>query len=136
MRNSASLPGSASLPQKPIADKSGAKLSAATVSAAPQLRDLKKEATAFVPTALKRKKPGASGSATAKIDAAPSLGPGTGVEDSETIAPARPDLLSTLQDRFGPVPAAAAPSSKKRKVDVEKNNDYEKFVEDVLGPGK
>jgi hypothetical protein len=133
MRSPAGLPDSASLPQKPIADKSGAKLSAATVSAAPQLRDLKKEATAFVPTALKRKRPGASGSTSAKIDAAPSLGD---VEDSETIVTARPDLLSTLHDRFGPVPTATGPSNKKRKIDAEKNDDYEKFVEDVLGTAK
>jgi hypothetical protein len=129
MRNLASSP---SLPQTPITDKTGAELGAATVFAAPQLRDFKKEATAFVPAALKRKKPGASGSATARVDAAPSLGPDTDTNNSETTIPARPDLLSTLKDRFGPVPTAEAPAGKKRKVDIEKD-DYDKFVEDVLG---
>jgi hypothetical protein len=128
MRNLVSPP---SLPQRPITDKTGAELGAATVSAAPQLRDFKKEATAFVPTTLKRKKRGASGSTTARVDAAPSLGPDLDVENSETTIPARPDLLSTLKDRFGPMPTADVPTGKKRK-DGEKD-DYEKFVEDVLG---
>ncbi|TDL28030.1 hypothetical protein BD410DRAFT_818522 [Rickenella mellea] len=47
-----------------------ASTSAATVSAAPQLRDFKKESTAFVPTTLKRKK---AASETVRINSAPSL---------------------------------------------------------------
>lgn len=136
MRNSVGLPSSPALPQRPITDKTGVELGAATVSAAPQLRDFKKEATAFVPAALKRKRPGASGPATARVDAAPSLGSGTEAESSETMAPARPDLLSALKDRFGPVPTVEAPSGKKRKVDAEKKDDYDKFVEDVFGTAK
>lgn len=133
MRNSVG----SSLPQRSITDKTGAELGAATVSAAPQLRDFKKEATAFIPTALKRKKPGASGSANARVDAAPSLDPGADAGNPDTIAPARPDLLSTLKDRFGPVPPVAEVTpSKKRKVEVERKDDYEKFVEDVLGTAK
>jgi hypothetical protein len=125
------------LPQRPITDKTGVELGAATVSAAPQLRDFKKEATAFIPTALKRKKPGASGSANTRVDAAPSFDPGTDAGNPETIAPARPDLLSALKDRFGPVPPVAEVTpSKKRKVETERRDDYEKFVEDVLGTSK
>lgn len=52
------------------------------------------------------------------------------------MTPARPDLLSTLKDRFGPVPAAEASPDKKRKVDTNKKDDYEKFVEDVLRTAK
>jgi WW domain-binding protein 11 len=52
------------------------------------------------------------------------------------MAPARPDLLSALKDRFGPVPTVEAPSGKKRKVDAEKKDDYDKFVEDVFGTAK
>lgn len=125
-----------SFPQKPITDKTGAELGAATISSAPQLRDFKKEATAFVPSALKRRKPGASGSAVTRVDAAPSVGPDTDAENSEIMTPARPDLLSTLKDRFGPVPAAEASPDKKRKVDTNKKDDYEKFVEDVLRTAK
>ena len=130
MRNPVGVPGPPYLPPKPITDKTGVELGAATVSAAPQLRDFKKEATAFVPTALKRRKL-ASGPATARVDAAPSLGASTDA-DSEIMA-ARPDLLSTLKDRFGPAPTVEAPPGKKRKVDAEEKDDYEKFVEDVLG---
>jgi hypothetical protein len=130
MRNPVSVPGPSSLPQKPITGKTGVELGAATVSAAPQLRDFKKEATAFVPTALKRKKL-ASGPANARVDAAPCLGASPDAEDSEITA-ARPDLLSTLKDRFGPAPTVEAPPGKKRKVDVDKKDDYERFVEDVL----
>ena len=130
MKNS--VGSSPSLPQNLITDKTSVELGAATVSAAPQLRDFKKEATAFVPTALKRKKPGTSGP-TARVDAAPSVGAlGTDAEDSEMMT-ARPDLLGTLKDRFGPAPIVEAPLSKKRKVDAEKKDDYEKFVQDVLG---
>ncbi|KIJ32502.1 hypothetical protein M422DRAFT_265666 [Sphaerobolus stellatus SS14] len=42
-----------------------------TVFAAAQLRNLKKESTAFVPAALKRKKPGGPASTSKRIDAAP-----------------------------------------------------------------
>jgi hypothetical protein len=47
------IPGGPSLPSKPTA---AAQMAAATVEGAPELRDLKREATAFVPTAVKRKK--------------------------------------------------------------------------------
>ena len=136
MRNVASLPGSASLPQRPLTGQTGAELGAATVAAAPQLRDLRKEATAFVPATLKRKKPGASASAT-RVDAAPSVGLVVlDTDNSEIAAPARPDLLSTLKGRFGPVPIVEAPLGKKQKVDPEKKDDYEKFLEDVLGTAR
>lgn len=108
--------------------------------AAPQLRDFKKEATAFVPTAVKRKKPGATASgSSSKINAAPSeLG---GEAEAEVEAPARPDLLSALKRQFGPapVPAPAASKDNEPKAKKVKNNDYEKFVEemgDILGPTK
>ncbi|EKM61389.1 uncharacterized protein PHACADRAFT_156635 [Phanerochaete carnosa HHB-10118-sp] len=45
-----------SLPPKPVDASTGAISAAATVTAEPELRDFKKEATAFVPAALKRKK--------------------------------------------------------------------------------
>jgi hypothetical protein len=115
---------------------------AATVFAAPQLRDFKKEATAFVPTALKRKRAGAAGSgSSSKINAAPSDLGAVDIE-AEAEGPARPDLLSALKNQFGPAPASN-PAATKGKVDPKakktKNNDYEKFVEemgDILGPTK
>ena len=105
--------------------------SAATVSAEPQLRDFKKESTAFVPTALKRKKHGGNATSS-KVNSAPSIAPSAdSIEETNSAAP-RPDLLSTLRDQFGP-PAnvgSVAPKPGKRK------DDYEKFVEemgDILG---
>jgi hypothetical protein len=115
---------------------------AATVSAEPQLRDLKKEATAFVPTSLKRKKP-AVGMSSSNVNAAPSLG---GEPDSSEPPPAsRPDLVSSLKDRFGPVPVVSAvpPNgkgpAKGMQSSAEKKDDYQKFVEemdDILGTAK
>ncbi|KAF8899135.1 mRNA biogenesis factor-domain-containing protein [Infundibulicybe gibba] len=94
---------------------SSAQTSAATVSAAPQLRDFKKEATAFVPTALKRKKADASSKPAAL----------------ETTKPdARPDLLQTLKDQFGPMPAPPA-TKPDEPSDTKKKDDYAKFVEEM-----
>lgn len=120
----------------------GANTATATVSAEPQLRDFKKEAMAFVPTSLKRKKP-ATGMASSKVNAAPSLGAGS--ESSELAQVSRPDLVSSLMDKFGPVPvvATASPnekaSSKGMQPDAGKKDDYQKFVEemgDILGTSK
>ncbi|CAL1694072.1 unnamed protein product [Somion occarium] len=117
-----------SLPSKPRAPIS----SAAVVSAEPELRDFKKESTAFVPTTLKRKKAGAGSAAPTKVNAAPSLAPSTGEEES-TQAP-RPDLLSALKSQFG-TPSGETKSTP--ALAAKPKDDYEKFVEemgDILGP--
>jgi hypothetical protein len=85
--NRTALPPHPSLPQNPnltahppppsARNPSTADVAAATVFAAPQLRDLKKEATAFMPSSLKRKKAGGS-VGTSRINAAPSLEPSSG----------------------------------------------------------
>ena len=130
--NRPSLPPHPSLPEKPVA----AIAAAATVSAEPQLRDLKKEATAFVPTALKRKRPTAPGASSAKINAAPAL-----TDEQHAIEPTlvRPDLLSTLRDQFGAPPVAKADASKNVPLSPpKKHDDYNKFLEemdDILGTG-
>ena len=130
--NRLSLPPHPSLPEKPVA----AIAAAATVSAEPQLRDLKKEATAFVPTALKRKRPTAPGASSAKINAAPAL-----TDEQHAIEPTlvRPDLLSTLRDQFGAPPVAKADASKNVPLSPpKKHDDYNKFLEemdDILGTG-
>lgn len=119
-----------SLPPKPRPEASPS----AIVSAEPQLRDLKKEATSFVPTSLKRKKV-ASASASGRINAAPGVGD---VVEGEVSA--RPDLLSALKGQFGPAPTnnpPAAPSSKGKSAATKTKDDYEKFVEEmggILGP--
>lgn len=117
------LPSHPSLPPKPVLANPGP---SATVSAGPELRDLKKEATAFVPTMLKRKRPGASVTPSSKVNAAPALA-GTEVSEEEP-KPARPDLVSTLRDQFGPPPVPSVPN--------KKNDGYDKFMEemgDILG---
>lgn len=130
--NRSSLPSHPSLPEKPVA----AITAAATVSAEPQLRDLKKEATSFVPTALKRKRPAAPGVSSARVDAAPIL-----TDDQDITEPtlARPDLLTTLRDQFGAPPVAKTDTSKSiQPTPAKKNDDYDKFVEemgDILGTG-
>ncbi|KAK0481812.1 hypothetical protein IW261DRAFT_1563101 [Armillaria novae-zelandiae] len=119
-----------SLPPKPRPEASPS----AIVSAEPQLRDLKKEATSFVPTSLKRKKV-ANASASGRINAAPGVG-----DVVEGAVSARPDLLSTLKGQFGSAPTnnpPAASSSKGKSTATKTKDDYEKFVEemgDILGP--
>lgn len=114
----------------------------ATISAEPQLRDLKKESTAFIPTSVKRKKGQVAGAASAatssatsvvgKINAAPSTG-----DDDEGKAPTatkRPDLMSTLREQLKLSPAVGGETSK--SADAKPKGDYEKFVEemgDILG---
>ncbi|KAG2755417.1 hypothetical protein P692DRAFT_20844310 [Suillus brevipes Sb2] len=137
-----SLPEKPSPPGASLLGIAGNNTTTATVSAAPQLRDFKKEATAFVPTSLKRKRP-AAGMASSKVNAAPSLGAGS--ESSEPAPASRPDLVSSLMDKFGPVPVVAAASlnekasSKGMQPDAGKKDDYQKFVEemgDILGTSK
>ncbi|KAF9654117.1 hypothetical protein BDM02DRAFT_3177050 [Thelephora ganbajun] len=113
------LQGHPSLPPKPGSVKSDAISSSATVSAEPELRDLRKESTAFMPTSVKRKK----APATPKVNAAPSVGT---TEEVEPTAP-RPDLLSTLQGQFGP--ASPEPTAKKAKTGTK--DDYAKFIEEM-----
>ncbi|THH33395.1 hypothetical protein EUX98_g788 [Antrodiella citrinella] len=103
---------------------------AATVSAAPQLRDLKKESTAFVPSTLKRKKAGTAPAAS-QLNAAPSVGLAD-ESDSVSTAP-RPNLLSTLRGQLGTGAPTVTPSQKKPKP----GDDYTKFMDemgDILGP--
>ena len=106
----------------------------AVISAEPELRDFKKEATAFVPAALKRKKAGAS-----KVNAAPTVGPAEGNdEESEGTQQARPDLLSTLQNTFGaPPPKKAKTEDAAKPTPAKSKDDYDKFLEemsDILAP--
>lgn len=67
----APLPGAPSLPPKPTVNPAQTSSASSTISAAPQLRDLRKEATAFVPRGLKRKKPAVGGVA---VNSAPGAG--------------------------------------------------------------
>ena len=137
------LPHNPNLPPRPESVSRSHELSAsssAVISAEPQLRDLKKESTAFVPSALKRKK--GAGGTSGRVNAAPSFS-----EDNDTTnVTAKPDLLVTLREKLGPMvsdkkeglPEGKGDVSKKRKLnEIERSkDDYDKFLEemsDVLG---
>jgi len=116
-------PGSTSAPD-PLSSAS------ATISAEPELRDLKKEATAFVPPSLKRKKVSAS-AATPRVNAAP-LVSRDGSELQESPAAVRPDLVSALRDQFGVPPPPRPPGTRSSEGPAPKNkDDYQKFLEEM-----
>ncbi|KAF7793448.1 hypothetical protein EIP86_004560 [Pleurotus ostreatoroseus] len=123
-------PAHPSLPPKPsaaVTSGSAPVSAAAVVSAEPELRDFKKEATAFVPASLKRKK--AVTGAGAKVNAAPTVE--SGDEPGPAAAP-RPDLLSTIRSQFG-----TKESAKDAAQDPKPKDDYTKFLDemsDILGP--
>ncbi|KZV96934.1 hypothetical protein EXIGLDRAFT_833209, partial [Exidia glandulosa HHB12029] len=90
-------PPSAHLPRRPDAPP-------ATISAEPELRDFKKEATAFVPAALRKGKRKVA--STGGVDAAPAVGAGAGGEgeggegDAEGGNGARPpDLVGAVRKK-------------------------------------
>ncbi|EPQ60302.1 hypothetical protein GLOTRDRAFT_102107 [Gloeophyllum trabeum ATCC 11539] len=124
---SAPPPPAAGLPPKPNAGVSQEVTAAATITAAPELRDFKKESTAFVPTALKRKKVGAGTStATAgKINAAPSVSGG-----EAEAGPARPDLMTALRGTLGEVKSGDKHETGSTGKGTGKD-DYAKFMEEM-----
>ncbi|KAF8527420.1 WW domain binding protein 11-domain-containing protein [Hysterangium stoloniferum] len=143
------------LPNKPITEGTGpptaqglsqvavgAASDASTISAPAQLRDLKKESTAFVPSSLKRKKPaaaaGVSVASSKRINAAPGAD-STDKEDESDNLSIRPDLLGRLKSNFptlkGEDNSTAVPLPKRPKLDSSKakkgKDDYEQFMEEV-----
>ena len=90
------LQGHPLLPPKPGSVEAEVVSASATISAEPELRDLRKESTGFMPTSVKRKK----AAATPKVNAAPFVGTTDG---AEPVVP-QPDLPSALQGQFGPAP--------------------------------
>ncbi|KAL4070733.1 WW domain binding protein 11-domain-containing protein [Scleroderma citrinum] len=133
--------GHPSLPPKPPTTSGSTSVSvlhpssSATISAAPELRDLKKEATAFVPPSLKRKKASAL-PARPRVNAAPSV---EGSESRESPA-VRPDLVSALRDQFGAPPPPPPTETGSSEGPASKNkDDYQKFLEemgDILGTSR
>lgn len=93
----------------------------ATIGAAPQLRDLKAEAVAFVPTIIKRRKaPVVIGAGTlSAINAAPEQAREEGEDKVERVS-----LLSALKSN-GIVGETALPSRNKGK------EDYDRFLSDM-----
>ncbi|KDN49037.1 hypothetical protein RSAG8_02390, partial [Rhizoctonia solani AG-8 WAC10335] len=97
----------------------------ATISAEPELRDLKKEATAFVPASMRRAtKKGSNANATSslQINAAPN-------EDGDQGGPSaepRKDLMSVLGSQLGVADKPASGSKAGQGKD-----DYAKFLAEV-----
>ena len=113
-----------------------------TIFAAPELRDFKKEATAFVPRGIRQKTQIATGprvnAAPAGDDAAEN---GQDEEDAEELK--RPDLMAALARAgitgLGPSSAVVAVSGMEKEVvpktggNQEQQDEYERFMDDVEG---
>lgn len=97
-----------------------------------------------MPSSIKRKKAPGATAGSSRVNAAPSLGPGSGDPQTEAVAgPSKPDLLSALKDQFGPVPPVPSASTRASttvgKGGPKGKDDYAKFIDemgDILGPSK
>ncbi|BGP38445.1 hypothetical protein JCM10450v2_002390 [Rhodotorula kratochvilovae] len=97
--------------------------SGATISAAPQLRDLKKEATAFVPAAMRRKL--AAQKATLAKAGLTSVDAARGGETQEGGGERKKTLVEEMRERGIGAPAGGAQGREERK--DEGKEDYERF---------
>ncbi|GAA5960475.1 hypothetical protein JCM3765_003647 [Sporobolomyces pararoseus] len=118
----------------PTASSSAA--SSATISAAPQLRDLKKEATAFVPSAMRKKQQAAKAKlervGLSKVDArGGSTNAAEEVEhDREVTIERGPSLMESLKAK-GVSGAGGFAGSLPPPKSQNKDDDYRKFEEDM-----
>ncbi|KAF8323773.1 hypothetical protein DL93DRAFT_2151081 [Clavulina sp. PMI_390] len=119
----AGLPPRPSVPGAPVPQPAPLGTANGVVSAGAQLRDLKREATAFVPAAVKRRKTTATQQIQARMNAAPGNDDGED-EDGPAMGPQRPDLMATLRSA-GVGVERGTPGSAKAK------DDYEDFLADV-----
>lgn len=97
---------------------------AAVISAEPELRDLKREATAFVPTAVKRRKTTATQQIKTRMNAAPDS---SHDEGDSFQGPQRPDLVATL--RSAGIGAKVPENSLLAKTKIK--DDYDDFLGEV-----
>ncbi|CAE6514874.1 unnamed protein product [Rhizoctonia solani] len=112
------------LPPKPGGAQTAA---SATISAEPELRDLKKEATAFLPTSMRRankKGPNVNTPSGLQINAAPN----EGGDQSGPSAEPRKDLMSVLGNQLR---AADKPAPGTNTKAGQGKDDYEKFLAEV-----
>ena len=93
----------------------------AVISALPELRDFKKEATSFVPRQAKKSAKGNS-----RVNATPDTG-------DPMPAEARPDLMKSLEEAGVSIPKqqATGMAQKKTSAKVEAKDDYDKFMDDM-----
>lgn len=90
----------------------------AVISAEPELRDFKKEATSFVPRQAKKIAKGNS-----RVNATPDTG-------DLTPAEARPDLMKSLEEAGISIPKQQ-PTEVAPKKTSSKKDDYDKFMDDM-----
>ncbi|BGP23262.1 proline-rich family protein [Rhodotorula toruloides] len=108
--------------------------SSATISAAPQLRDLKKEATAFVPSAMRKKmaqqKARLDRAGLTSIDAARGAGGSEGAAADEVGEPAerKKTLMEEMRERGIGVGAQAKAAGSKADTGMD---DYARFQEEM-----
>jgi hypothetical protein len=93
----------------------------ATISAEPELRDLKRESTAFVPTAVKRRKT----ATMQRVNAAPAAESDDPAAEQPTAGPEKPDLIAALRH------VGVGPAQKPVKLAAKVKDDYDSFVEEV-----
>lgn len=113
-----------STPARPSSSTAAAKPASAVISAAPQLRDLAKEATTFVPPAL-RKKQAAERARAALGGLKGGVVPASRApeDEEEEHRVRKPDLMVALQPHLG---ASGAAKGKRKEGD-----DYDRFLNDV-----
>ena len=126
-------PGAATISAAPTAVASAETKPAgsATISAEPQLRDLRKEATVFVPRGVKRKKvPGGGG----PINAAPGAGEIDEEGDEIRIRKTGPSLLGKLQGVLGSGPTMSSSTGKDgTNGNGGDGDDYQSFLAGLEG---
>lgn len=118
-------PAQSGLPPRPGGTSQAA--ASATIFAEPELRDLKKEATAFVPASMRRaakKGPNTNaGSGGLRIDAAPG-----GEDDSGPSIEPKKDLMSVLGNQLG---VSDKPATSAKSKGGQGKDDYDKFLAEV-----
>ncbi|GAC99189.1 hypothetical protein PHSY_006789 [Pseudozyma hubeiensis SY62] len=103
------------------------------ISAEPQLRDLKKEATAFVPAAIRKKrqeeKARTQRGLPGRIDAAPTSSDMT--HSPSASAKDRTDLLKSLQAHLPPTSVATSTEGSGKTAADKGKKDYDRFLDEV-----
>ena len=95
-------------PTRTDAPTSTATPGAGEISAAPQLRDLRKEATAFVPRNIRKKIAASAGTGVGRINSAPNAGEVEEEGDELVVRRQENGLMSHLKGVLGPMPGVQA----------------------------
>lgn len=117
----------------PITQSAGVPGASGEISAAPVLRDLRKETTAFVPRGVRRRKAGPGGSSNGAGGMTVNAAPGAGEIDEDGDEIKRPKLaegeglLGKLSGVLGGAHGVLGKNGSEEKRDVD--DDYQKFLE-------